>query len=267
MVKNISIFVATHKKYKMPDDNLYISLQVGAECKEKINGYLQDNDKKDNISQKNPYFCELTGLYYVWKNISADYVGLVHYRRYFTMRKKIPKSEDEKFKIILSKDEIEKLLDKNDVILPKKRKYYIENLYDHYRHTMYVEPLDETEKIIKEKYPEYLEEFNKLHTRTSAHMFNMFIMKKEILDEYCKWLFDILFELENRMKEQEKEYDTFHSRFYGRISELLLDVWINTKGLKYSEVKVIDMEKINWWKKGTSFLKAKFLGKKYEASF
>ena len=67
MVKNISIFVATHKKYKMPDDNLYISLQVGAECKEKINGYLQDNDKKDNISPKNPYFCELTGLYYVWK--------------------------------------------------------------------------------------------------------------------------------------------------------------------------------------------------------
>ena len=98
-------------------------------------------------------------------------------------------------------------------------------------------------------------------------MFNMFIMKKKILDEYCKWLFDILFELENRMKEQGKEYDTFHSRFYGRISELLLDVWINTKGLKYSEVKVIDMEKINWWKKGLAFLQAKFFGKRYGKSF
>ena len=251
----------------MPEDKMYIPLQAGAEGKEKINGYIQDNSKADNISSKNPYFCELTGLYYIWKHVSNDYVGLVHYRRYFTTKKIIPKKEEEKFKIVLSKNETEKILEENDVILPKKRKYYIENLYDHYKHTMYVEPLDETAKIIQEKYPEYMNEFNKLHTRTSAHMFNMFIMKKEILNDYCNWLFDILFELEKRMKEQGKEYDKFHSRFYGRVSELLLDVWINTKGLKYTEVKVIDMEKINWWKKGTSFLKAKFLGKKYEASF
>ena len=266
-MKSISIFVVSHKKYEMPEDKMYIPLQVGAEGKEKINGYIQDNSKADNISSKNPYFCELTGLYYIWKHVSNDYVGLVHYRRYFTTKKIIPKKEEEKFKIVLSKNETEKILEENDVILPKKRKYYIENLYDHYQHTMYVEPLDETAKIIQEKYPEYMSEFNKLHTRTSAHMFNMFIMKKEILDEYCKWLFDILFELENRMKEQGKEYDKFHSRFYGRVSELLLDVWVNTNGLKYTEVKVIDMEKINWWKKGTSFLKAKFFGKKYDSSF
>ena len=247
-MKSISVFVVSHKKYKMPEDKMYIPLQVGAEGKEKINGYIQDNDKIDNISKKNPYFCELTGLYYIWKNISTDYVGLVHYRRYFTTKRNIPKREEEKFKIVLSKNEAEKILEENDVILPKKRKYYIENLYDHYQHTMYVEPLDETAKIIQEKYPEYMNEFNKLHTRTSAHMF--------------KWLFDILFELENRMKEQEKEYDKFHSRFYGRISELLLDVWINKNNIKYSEVKVIDMQKINWWKKGISFLKAK-----YEKSF
>ena len=66
---------------------------------------------------------------------------------------------------------------------------------------MYVEPLDETRKIIEVKYPEYLEEFDKLHKRTSAHMFNMFIMKKEVLNDYCNWLFDILFELEKRTDE------------------------------------------------------------------
>ena len=63
------------------------------------------------------------------------------------------------------------------------------------------------------------------------------------------------------------QYDTFHSRFYGRVSELLLDVWINKNGIKYEEVKVIDMQNVNWLKKGTSFLKAKFTGKKYEKSF
>ena len=130
---------------------------------------------------------------------------------------------------------------------------------------MYIEPLDETRKIIEEKYPDYLSEFDKLHKRTSAHMFNMFIMKKEILNGYCEWLFDILFELEKRI--DASQYDSFHARFYGRVSELLLDVYLNTNNLKYTEVKCMDMENINWFKKGTSFLKAKFFGKKYDKSF
>ena len=90
-------------------------------------------------------------------------------------------------------------------------------------------------------------------------------MKKNKLDKYCTWLFDILFELEKRV--DASQYDAFHARFYGRVSELLLDVWINTNNYKYSEVKVISMEKVNWWKKGTSFLKAIFLGEKYDKSF
>ena len=199
------------------------------------------------------------------ENLNAKYIGLVHYRRYFTESKKILKEEDEKFKVVLTEKQIKEKLKNVDIILPKKRKYYIENLYSHYEHTMYIEPLAETQKIIKEKYPEYLEEFNKLHKRTSAHMFNMFIMKKEILNQYCEWLFDILFELEKRV--DVSKFDNFHARFYGRISELLLDVWINKNNFKYEEVKVIDMKKINWFKKEFSFLMAKFTGKKYEKSF
>lgn len=263
-MKNIKIIVATHKKYKMPENKMYIPVQVGAEGKEKIEGYQPDN-VGENISNKNPYFCELTGLYWAWKNIDSDYIGLVHYRRYFSESRKIPKDEKLKFNILLNSTEIEKILESTDVILPKKRKYYIENLYDHYKHTMYIEPLDETRKIINEKYPGYLEEFDKLHRRISAHMFNMFIMKKEILNDYCNWLFDILFELEKRI--DVNQYDTFHARFFGRVSELLLDVWINKNNINYKEVKVIDMQNINWLKKGTSFLKAKVIGKKYDKSF
>ena len=262
-MKNIKIIVATHKKYRMPSETMYLPLQVGKEGKESL-GYQEDNTG-ENISKKNPNFCELTGLYWAWKNLDADYIGLVHYRRYFTSTKKIPKKEEEKFKYILSENETKKILDNVDIILPKKRNYYIENLYSHYEHTMYIEPLDETRKIIEEKCPEYIEEFDKLHKRTSAHMFNMFVMKKEILNEYCTWLFDILFELEKRI--DVKKYDAFHARFFGRISELLLDVWINKNGLKYEEVKVMDMQNVNWIKKGTSFLMAKFTGKKYEKSF
>ncbi len=259
----ITIIVATHKRYQMPEDKMYLPLHVGAEGKEDI-GYQKDN-VGDNISLKNPYFCELTGLYWAWKNLDSEYIGLVHYRRYFTLNRKRMKNEDIKFQNVLTRDEAESILKTTDIIVPKKRKYYIENLYGHYKHTMYIEPLDETRNIIEEKYPEYLKEFDLLKKRTSAHMFNMFLMKKEILDSYCEWLFDILFELENRI--DSKKYDSFHARFFGRISELLLDVYINKNKLKYEEVKVIDMQKVNWWKKSTSFLKAKFLGKKYDKSF
>ncbi len=259
-MKNIKIIIAAHKKYQMPSDNLYLPLHVGAEGKEDI-GYIKDNTG-DNISKKNPYFCELTGIYWAWKNLDADYIGLAHYRRHFASKKV---NKKDLFNSVLTLKEADDILDNTDIILPKKRKYYIETLYNHYRHTLYVEPLDLTGRIIGEKYPEYLNEFNNLKKRTSAHMFNMFIMKKDKLNEYCTWLFDILFKLEKVI--DPKEYDTFHSRFYGRISELLLDVWLNTKGYTYKEIKVISMEKVNWWKKGTSFLKAKFGGKKYDKSF
>ena len=262
-MKKIKIIVATHKKYKMPKDNMYLPLHVGSKGKENLE-FMRD-DTENNISEKNPYFCELTGLYWAWKNLDADYIGLSHYRRHFSVKKHIGKEKNKKFESVLNGNELRNILKDTDVVLPEKRNYYIENLYSHYEHTMYIEPLDETRKIIEEKYPEYLEEFDKLHKRTSAHMFNMFIMKKEILNEYCTWLFDILFELEKRI--DVKQYDSFHARFFGRISELLLDVWINKNNISYKEAKVIDMENVNWLKKGSAFLRAKFTGKKYERSF
>ena len=259
-MKKVSVIVATHKKYKMPKDKMYLPLHVGKERKDSI-GFKGDNSGK-NISNKNSYFCELTGLYWAWKNLKDDYIGLVHYRRHFKGSKV---NKKDLVNSVITLGEVDKILNDVDIILPKKRKYYIENLYSHYIHTTYVEPLDITRNIIKEKYPKYLNEFDKLKKRTSAHMFNMLIMKRNKLDEYCSWLFDILFELEKRV--DTSEYDSFHARFYGRVSELLLDVWINTNNYKYKEVPVISMEKVNWLKKGTSFLKAKFLGKKYEKSF
>lgn len=258
-MKNVKVIIATHKKYEMPTDSMYLPVQVGAEGKSDL-GYQKDNTGY-NISLKNPFFCELTGLYWAWKNLDAEYIGLAHYRRHFLFKKKSKKN----FENVLSLEEACKLLDKTDVILPKKRKYYIETLYNHYKHTMYVEPLDETRNIIEKKYPEYLSEFDRLKKRRSAHMFNMFIMKKEIFDGYCKWLFDILFELEKVI--DNSKYDQFHARFYGRISELLLDVYLRKNSILYKEVNFIYMEKINKVAKVKGFLAAKFGGEKYGKSF
>ena len=36
MEKNIKVIVAAHKKYQMPNEKMYIPVQVGAEGKEKM---------------------------------------------------------------------------------------------------------------------------------------------------------------------------------------------------------------------------------------
>ena len=247
--ENTKIIVAAHKPYKMPEDKIYLPLHVGAALHQSFD--FQDDNTGDNISSKNPYYCELTGLYWAWKNLDCEYAGLVHYRRHFSVKKFIPHSEEKKFNCVLNSKELDKLLDKTDVILPKKRNYFIENIYDHYKHTLYVEPLDIAGEIIKEKYPEYYKAFENQKKTTKMHAFNMFIMKKSVLNKYCTWLFDILGEVEKRV--DSSQYSDFHKRFYGRLSELLLDVWIYTNNIQFKEIKVIDMQHVNWIKKGFSF--------------
>lgn len=254
----VTVIVATHKPYTMPDDGMYLPLHVGAEGKEPF-GFMGDNSG-EHISEKNSTFCELTGLYWAWKNLDADYIGLAHYRRHFA-----GKGKGTPLQRVLTQQEAKILLAGRDGILPTKRQYVIETLYDHYAHTCHVEPLDITGEIIREKYPAYLPAFERLKTRRSAHMFNMFILRRDHLQAYCAWLFDILLELERRV--DATQYDAFHARFFGRVSELLLDVWLQGNPLDCAEVPVISMEPVNWVKKGGSFLAAKLFGKKYDKSF
>ena len=267
----VKIIIATHKKYKMPSDRMYIPLHVGAEGKKDSNGksldlgYMKDNSG-DNISRLNASFCELTGLYWAWKNLDADYIGLVHYRRHFSMKKKMG------FENVLKYKELKPYLDEVKIFVPNKRKYYIETLYSHYEHTHYKEQLDETRSIIFEKYPEYVSVYDKVVKRTYGYMFNMMIMDKKLLDNYCSWLFDILFELKKRC--DMSELSPFQRRYFGRVSEIIFNVWLEQqlengvlKKNQIKELRCIHMEKINWLKKGKAFLKAKFFSRKYEGSF
>ena len=66
----------------MPEDGLYLPVQVGAAINERIDGFAHD-DEGDSISEKNPRYCELTALWWGWRNLTCDWLGLVHYRRYF----------------------------------------------------------------------------------------------------------------------------------------------------------------------------------------
>jgi hypothetical protein len=251
-MKDLKIFVATHKKYKMPDENIYVPLHVGREGKEDL-GYQGDNTK-DNISIKNPNFCELTGLYWMWKNIECDYIGLSHYRRYFTNnnRLEIIKNKDNKYEQIINKSDAKEILKEYDIILPQKRNYYIETVWSHYSNAHSIKDLEETKRIISIKYPEFLGSFDKVMSGKKIHLYNMFVMKKRDFDNYCEWLFDILFELENRV--DLSDYDSYQKRIYGFISERLFNVWVHRNELLVKELPVMSIEKVKWGTKILNFL-------------
>ncbi|SES85911.1 protein of unknown function [Pseudobutyrivibrio sp. C4] len=263
---DIKIIIAMHKPFQIPAGEDYVPLQVGAAGKDSIGNILRD-DEGDNISAKNPYYCELTGLYYAWKNLDAEAIGLVHYRRYFSLKSKKYRKHHGYFDSVLSHDEAKALLTRADVIVPKKRRYYIESLYSHYAHTLDGAHLDIAKEIVGQCYPEYMNSLVKVYARSWGYMFNMAIMPKKELDEYCTWLFDILGRMEEKI--DTTSLDAFSARLYGRVSEILFNVWIDKKqeeGLSIVECPVIDMEPINWPKKIMGFLQAKFFGKKYKAS-
>lgn len=234
----------------MPQDNAYLPLHVGKEGKADL-GYIGDNTG-DNISVKNPNYCELTGLYWAWKNVSCDYIGLCHYRRYFASN---AKAQDKKT-TIFHKSDYEKMLQQYDVLLPQKRNYYIETVRSQYEHAHNKRDLDEVEKIVQGLYPEYSEAFTVVMSRRKLYIFNMFVMKKEKFNEYCKWLFDILFELEKRI--DITDYDPYNARVFGFLSERLFNVWLEKQNLKIKEVPVVFLEKQDWGKKIYEFLKRKF---------
>ena len=264
---NAIILVATHKPYRMPDDPLYLPVQVGAAGKESI-GFQRD-DEGENISPLNPFFCELTAVYWAWKNMDQEkrYIGLAHYRRHFASPS-APAGKDPWDRILKFSD-IENDLGKIEVFVPGKRRYYIETLYSHYAHTHDEKQLNETRKIIAEHCPDILPAYDRTLRQRWGYMFNMMILSRPLFDEYCEWVFGILFELRSRLGEE--GLSSFDARYYGRVSEILFNVWLNRKletgGLRPEEIReipVIHMEKTNWRKKGSKFLKAKFLGRKYE---
>ncbi len=251
---NIKILIAIHKPYWMPGDPAYLPLHVGREGKRDI-GFLGDNNG-DNISGKNASFCELTGLYWAWKNLQAEYVGLVHYRRYFTRREM--RNVDSRKDQILTAPDWEKLLRNTPVVVADKRKYYIETNRSHYNHAHPREGLDVTEQIIRELCPEYMKAFQLVMNRTWAHMFNMFVMRRDLFDAYCQWLFSVLFELEKRL--DVSSFDPYNQRVFGFVGERLLDVCLEKNHIPYKEQNVSFMESQNWIKKGGLFLKRKFFG-------
>lgn len=225
------IYVMTHKEIPEISDQMYIPLQVGTACQDAL-GYTGDNTG-ENISEKNPFYCELTGIYWLWKNVQCDIIGICHYRRYFVR-------ED----MLLDQGYIEKVLKKYPIIIPDSGCVKESNVYDHYAKKHHIEDLELCRDVIREKYPQYLDAFDFAMQTVLFSIGNMWITSKDIFDRYCSWLFDILFEVEKRIGIE--GYDDYQKRVMGFLSERLFRVWLFMQSEKIAEeaVKQVDMSEV-----------------------
>lgn len=179
----------------------------------------------DNIDELNPWYCELTGLYYLWKNEKDDIIGLEHYRRYFL-------SDD---KSLLQEDEINETLKDNDIIL--RRFIYV----DHYQRDGFsgIDSLGIMKQFIEFLYQIKEPEFaiyclHLLKTSKEFGQCNMFIGKREVIDKYCTWLF-------NTLNKVDFEYFKEFKRLFGYFGEFMFFAWIKFNNYKYTWKKTVTL--------------------------
>ena len=233
-MKKVKIYIATHKEAEFPNNSIYVPIEVGAYSKKKFTKITDDTG--DNISSKNPNYCELTATYWIMKNDKSDIVGLTHYRRYFF------KNHTNRLDQVLRRQDIMEYLKDYDMIVPNKT-YLLK--YKNIKEAYYIihksDDWEVCKNILKEKYPDYLEDFEEVEKSRSFYACNMFISSKKIFDDYYHWLFDILFELERRI--DISSYDDYNKRIFGFMSERLFNVWVHHQNLKLKEVPVYNINK------------------------
>ncbi len=256
----IEIYTFFYKKAPLIVNRLpYVPIMAG-KARLIASSDIPGDDIGDNISEKNNYYSELTGIYWVWKNTQQDIVGSVHYRRFLTQKDEpLPHRikrlfyylvglQKKRFGLIytqniaffktriLTEEEILDLLQTHDLILPQRRKlkYTVRTHYSRYHNP---EDLELIESIINERCPEYLNALQQVLDGKRLFANNMFIMKRHDFDRCMAWLFDLLFEFERRIKLS--DYQGYQERIMGFMAERLFNVWFAHENLRIKELPVV----------------------------
>ena len=266
MEKDIKILISAHKPVTLPNCKQFYGIQVGQNFNIKdlpadSNIYCTDGDK-ENISEKNWFYCELTAQYYAYKNLTADYFGCMHYRRFFAftdikpkrsytgllIEKQMTDKKLEKYKI--DSATMQSTIEQYDVIAPKPF-YYSMNLYQHFGMNHDIKALNIALKVIYKKYPHMWKDAKAYLKQDYGYFCNMFIMKESIFQEYSAWLFDILFtmeyELERHFNQPLKEITT-NARLGGYVAELLCGIYLNSL-IKEEKLKILQLPIVYFDKK------------------
>ena len=223
------IYVVSHKKVKLPLLKGYRPIQVG--FAEDFPGFLRDNTG-DNIADRNASYCELTAMYWVWKNADDEFKGLAHYRRYFGKRPFSSSPLD-----ILSYDALKDMLEGSDIVVARPAVYHVSAREQLLMECCTQDAFEKLEATMAELHPECKEAFRAFFGGNRASQYNMLFCRRELFDAYCAWLFPVLFRLEDEV--DLTGVSEYQKRLYGFLSERLLNVWIAHRGLKARCVPVV----------------------------
>ncbi|MBZ7978230.1 DUF4422 domain-containing protein [Campylobacter sp. RM12654] len=283
----IKILVGYHKPAELLKDDVLTPIHLGralvaeaskdGKMSQEEYDWMYENmigdDTGDNISHLNRSFCEMTGIYWAWKNYdklgNPDYIGFMHYRRHFSFNIKknfnediygnvIEELIDDDYKNIYKLNDIDiiKLIANYDVISSKFTNSLNANnenvsVYEHYKTAQFHKILDFDKALylLKTNYPALKKVTNEFINGNKAYFTNMFVMKKDDFFRYCEYIFDILFKLNL----DNGNYSNGELRQEGFIAERLTDIYIkyliskNKKhiGLQRTLVKNTDIKNID----------------------
>lgn len=236
------LYVATHRHFQPPDIDGLMTVQAGAALHETL-GYQTDN-QNDNISNLNTHFCELTVLYWAWRNSSEPYKGLCHYRRFFHSAAfgGHPIGEKQLRELLQSAGA--------DIVVAEPC-YMLQNLaqemiLNHCCRDVHIELLLEA---MRRRHPDHLPALQRHLIGNRTSLYNMLYARAEVFDDYCQWLFPILLDV-NRATDY-SSLTPYEQRLPGFLAERLLDVFINVRGLKPLPLSVVNceeslMQRLQW---------------------
>lgn len=193
-------------KEKKPFQNFEIPIQVGAALTNTKMFPIRD-DLGENISSKNRQYCELTALYWIWKHDKSKFSGVSHYRRRFE----------------IDENQIDKLLTSDiDVIVTVPVLNFV-GVRQQYYHDHEKDDWNIMIDAMRELHPEYINAVDKVQNGNFYFAYNMFIARKDIFDDYCTWLFPILFYCEEKIG---VKADNYQNRYIGFLAERLLTIYL-----------------------------------------
>lgn len=252
-VPKICIFTACHKSCFIPDNPILYPVQVGAALTDNRLSGMQPDDEGDNISEKNPYYCELTAQYWAWKNADCDHYGFFHYRRYLAFDKIcevssdgrlqekhiIPYAEadnvwDDLSEYKLNAEYMQEVIPKYD-ILTVCRERINTSVYRQFCQYHDSRTIDRVLELVKQRHQEYAEAADRYMSSHEIYYMNMYIMRSDIFNEYMSWLFDILGAYEDSCSALEP-------RIMGFLAERLFGIFYTYKlqqGVKCAELRYI----------------------------
>ena len=246
MTRNVKIIVCCHKKDVMATQEPYMPIQVGKAIAD-IDLGIQGDNTGDNISDKNRSYCELTGLYWAWKNLKGvDIIGLCHYRRYFDFHKyakrgysakAVPTAAFPNLDLSIPESVIDKVAD--GAVVTVKRYYLKYSIYFQYNASHFSKDLKTLQNVFAETQPKDMQRafYKAIYTQNWFIGCNMLIMNRTEFDAYCCWLFTILAEVEKQT--DISWYDDQQKRLYGYLGELLFNVWLCARKGKVVEVPML----------------------------